>query len=449
MGKQFFGTDGIRGRVGVYPIVPDMLVKLGYAIGCYLQEKSPSIINSVLIGKDPRLSGYMVEVALQAGLTAAGVNVKLLGLMPTPGIAFLTRDLGVGLGIVISASHNHYQDNGIKLFNSHGRKLSEDDERTIEALMDQPIGCVTPHNLGKVVRVDAAISSYVNFCKRTMSRDFSLAGKRIVLDCANGATYTAAPEVFSHFGADVQAIGVSPTGLNINENLGSTSPEKLQMYVSKSGADMGVAFDGDGDRVIFVASNGDIVDGDQLLYILTKALEPTDEGYQGIVGTLMTNMGVELALKKRGFEFLRTEVGDSYVKAKMSEKQWLLGGESSGHIICADATTTGDGIIAALKVLNVLSELNISLSEALNEVTLFPQKMISIKVADQEATLNAPMVKAAIAKSQGILADKGRVLVRASGTEPVIRIMVEASQLSLVNQHLTLLYDAVEKAENL
>ena len=444
---SLFGTDGIRGRVGDYPIIPELLVHLGYAIGCYLKELSPDIINTVVIGKDTRLSCSMIASSLQSGITAAGINTKLVGIMPTPAIAFLTRDLGAELGIVISASHNLYQDNGIKLFNAKGKKLSKQDEQAIEGFINQPIECVKPYNFGQSVTFESALNNYVNFCIKAMAKDFSLVGRSIVLDCANGATYEAAPKIFSYFKADTHTIGVSPNGLNINDNLGSTSPGQLQRFVKQAKADLGIAFDGDGDRVIFVSGEGTIIDGDQLIYILSKVVSPHDEGFQGIVGTSMTNLAVEHALKKRGFEFIRTDVGDTHVKAKMIEKKWLLGGEASGHIICADATTTGDGIMTALKVLAALNELNMTIEEAIADLTLYPQKVTSIKVKQQQAILSDAVVQSVVQKSEQALANEGRVLIRASGTEPVIRVMVEATQISLVNQHTALIVDAIEKAD--
>ncbi len=444
MVKKFFGTDGIRGKVGEYPITPDFVLQLGWAIGNYLSKKYPDKTNIVVIGKDTRISGYMFESALQAGLVAAGVNVKLLGPMPTPAIAYITRTLRAKVGVVISASHNPYYDNGIKFFDEKGAKLSDEAELAIEASLDQRIKTVESESLGKVTRINDAAGRYIEYCKSTVGYGFSLRGKKIVLDCANGATYHIAEKVFKELDARVVSIGISPNGLNINAGVGSTSPELLQATVSEERADFGIGFDGDGDRVVFVGPDGQLIDGDQLIYLIAASADRREKGYEGVVGTVMTNMGVELALKDMGLEFVRAKVGDRYVKEAMSEKGWMLGGESSGHIICADVASTGDGIVSALKVLEALSRNDKSVTEILAQINTFPQRMINVRVKNQKLICQHEDVQAAQAAVEKKLAGLGRVLLRSSGTEPLVRVMVEAEDAALVDLYTRELAEVVK-----
>ena len=446
MARKYFGTDGIRGLVGEHPITPDFVIQLGWAVGHYFSERNPDENNTVIIGKDTRISGYMFESALQAGLVAAGVNVKLLGPMPTPAIAYLTRTFHAQAGIVISASHNPYHDNGIKFFCEDGAKLSDDVEREIESYLEMPLKTVSSDKLGKVSRIDDAAGRYIEFCKSTVPIGFSLKGMRLVVDCANGATYHVAGEVFSELGAEVISIGVEPDGLNINDGVGSTSPEALQKKVLEVDADLGIALDGDGDRVMFVDSDGRLIDGDELLYLMASQKNPEDPGFAGVVGTLMTNMGIELAIKSLNMKFTRANVGDRYVKALMKKNGWLLGGESSGHLICADVTTTGDGIVSALKVLEALSLSDKTLKEALRGVSKFPQQMINVRVGDKNRIAEHADVLSAVAVAEKTLAGKGRVLLRPSGTEPLVRVMIEGDDSALVTELVESLAEVVEKA---
>ncbi len=421
MTKRYFGTDGIRGRVGAAPITPDFMLKLGWACGRVLAagdggDERPMVI----IGKDTRVSGYMFESALEAGLVAAGVDVKLLGPMPTPAVALMTRTQRARAGIVISASHNPFEDNGIKFFDAGGRKLADEAELAIEAELDKPLETVASDTIGKAVRVDDAAGRYIEFCKSTVPDRFSLRGLKLVVDCANGATYHIAPNVFAELGAEVTAIGVEPDGFNINREVGSTSPAALSQRVLEEGADLGIALDGDGDRVLFVDQNGEVVDGDELLFIIARHRRAT-----GVVGTLMSNLGMELALKNLGIDFARARVGDRYVNEMMQERDWRLGGESSGHIICADLTTTGDGIVAALQVLVALRTAETDMATLKSGMTKYPQHMINVRVAGQVDLDGNSDLQAAAADTESALGDRGRVLLRASGTEPVIRVMVE------------------------
>ena len=424
MSRQYFGTDGIRGRVGEFPITPDFVIKLGWAVGHYFAEQFPGETNRVLIGKDTRISGYMFESALQAGLVAAGVNVSLLGPMPTPAIAYLTRTLNARAGIVISASHNPYHDNGIKFFSRDGVKLSDEVEQAIESYLEMPLKTVSSDKLGKVSRINDAAGRYIEYCKSTVPIGFSLKGLRLVIDCAHGATYHIAGNVFRELGAEVISIGVEPDGLNINRDVGSTAPDALRDKVIETRADLGIAFDGDGDRVLLIDDKGRLVDGDELLYVIAREKQRRNVACAGVVGTQMTNMAVELAIRGLGLEFVRARVGDRYVKQAMLENGWKLGGESSGHLICADVSTTGDGIVSALKVLEALQTSGRSLRESLQELRKFPQQMINVRVADK-SVLDNPALAEAVASAEQQLAGRGRVLLRASGTEPVIRVMVE------------------------
>lgn len=445
MARKYFGTDGIRGRVGQAPITPDFFLHLGWAVGQVLanerqQDKAPM----VLIGKDTRISGYMFESALEAGLISAGVDVGLLGPMPTPAIAYLTRTFQARAGIVISASHNPYTDNGIKLFSTDGGKLSDELELAIEAQLDQPM--VTAARLGKARRIGDAEGRYIEFCKGSLPWGTSFAGLNIVVDCANGATYKVAPEVFRELGATVSVLGVTPDGVNINKHCGSTDVKGLQERVLAEKADLGIAFDGDGDRVIFVDHAGEEVDGDELLYIIATHKHTFEGGCTGVVGTLMTNFGFEIALRDMGIPFSRAKVGDRYVLEMMKERDWSLGGESSGHIVCGDATTTGDGIISALQVLRALQKSGKSLAGMRRGFTKTPQCMVNVPVAVKVDLNYHKEIQAAVARTEEKLDGRGRVLLRASGTEPVIRVMVEGPSANLVRDLATELAGAVEEA---
>jgi phosphoglucosamine mutase len=446
MARKYFGTDGIRGRVGQAPITPEFFLHLGWAVGKVLASESSSDVNApmVLIGKDTRISGYMFESALEAGLISAGVDVGLLGPMPTPGIAYLTRTFQARAGVVISASHNPYGDNGIKLFGTDGGKLSDELELAIEAQLDQPMS--TAACLGKARRVGDAEGRYIEFCKGSLPWGFSLAGMKLVVDCANGATYKVAPEVFRELGAAVTALGVSPDGVNINKGCGSTDVRDLRARVLAEGADLGIAFDGDGDRVIFVDHTGAEVDGDELLYIIALYKQAFDGGCTGVVGTLMTNFGFEVALKELGIPFARAKVGDRHVLEMMKERNWSLGGESSGHIVCGDATTTGDGIISALQVLRALQKTGKSLWEMRNGFNKTPQCMINVPVMLKVDLEHNGALETAVARTEAKLEGRGRVLLRASGTEPVIRVMVEGPHLELVKSLAAELAEAVRTA---
>lgn len=426
--RKYFGTDGIRGKVGESPITPEFVLKLGWAVGKVLANGQ----NKVLIGKDTRISGYMLESALEAGLSAAGVDVHLLGPIPTPAIAFLTSDLCAQAGIVISASHNPYYDNGIKFFSHDGTKLADELELQIESHLTQSIHTVDSAKLGKAIRVEDAKARYVNFCKSTIPKSFQLKGLKIVLDCANGATYHIAPSLFSELGADLTVLGAKPNGLNINKDCGSTHLEHLQKTVLSKKADLGIAFDGDGDRVLMVDNLGEMVDGDELLFLLAQ--HGVKQGYVkgGIVGTAMSNLGLELAIKKLGLDFIRTSVGDRYVNEALQIKNWQLGGESSGHIISRRVTKTGDGIIIALQVLEAIQSSGLSLHLAKNAMKKFPQLLVNIPAENPLTTMNDPSIKKAVQEAESLLKDRGRILLRASGTESVVRVMVEGSDLSEV-----------------
>jgi len=441
--RKHFGTDGIRGRVGSPPITPEFVLKLGWAAGRVLGNGSHS---KVLIGKDTRISGYMLESALEAGLSAAGVNILLLGPMPTPGIAYLTRTLHAKAGIVISASHNPHYDNGIKFFSGDGNKLPDAVESAIEAELERDMTTVESSRLGKAERVDDAAGRYIEFCKSSVPPLMDLRGIRIVVDCAHGATYHIAPHVFDELGAYVIAIGDRPNGLNINDEVGSTHPENLRQAVLKHGADIGVALDGDGDRSLLVDSNGDLVDGDDILYIVAQARKAAGElDGQSVVGTQMSNLGLELALGRLGIGFERTAVGDRYIMARMQEAGWVLGGEPSGHVICLDRTSTGDGIVSALQVLAEMRRSGKSLRELRQGVEKYPQRLVNVRLDRSMDVLGAESVRAAVTAAEAELAEQGRVLLRASGTEPLIRVMVEGRDEEQVRRLADQIADSVRE----
>lgn len=428
MARKYFGTDGVRGRVGISPITPDFVMRLGYAAGKVLTRSGTAAIQpTVLIGKDTRISGYMLEAALQAGLSAAGVDVMLSGPMPTPAVAYLTRALRIAAGIVISASHNPYDDNGIKFFSSSGNKLPDEMEREIEEMMDRPMACAMSDALGKARRLDDAQGRYIEFCKSTFPNELDLRGLKIAVDCAHGAAYHIAPHVFHELGAEVIAIGIQPNGENINDGCGATSPEALAETVLNHGADIGIALDGDADRVVMIDENGRIYNGDELLYLMVK--DRLAQGpVQGVAGTLMTNMALEVALGRMGVCFERAAVGDRYVLEVLHERGWILGGEGSGHLLCLDKQTTGDGIVSALQVLSALRRNQTTLSEYCSELRLFPQTLINVRIPQG---FNWKENKAVLGEKDRVekeMGQSGRVLIRASGTEPLLRVMVEAEQ---------------------
>ena len=431
MGKRYFGTDGIRGRVGDYPITAEFVLKLGWAVGRVLQTQG---FNKVVIGKDTRISGYMFESALEAGLSAAGVNIALLGPMPTPGIAYLTRTLHACAGIVVSASHNPYYDNGIKFFSRDGQKLPDEVEERIEELLDRPLETVEPDALGKAERIVDASGRYIEFCKSTIPANTSLAGLKIVVDCAHGATYHVAPSVLNELGATVIPMGVTPDGLNINLDCGSTKPALLCEAVKQQGADLGIALDGDGDRVIMVDHRGEILDGDDLLFIIARDRLRTGSRFNAIVGTLMTNLGLEMGLRALGLDLHRVKVGDRYVLERLLADHLILGGENSGHIICLDRTTTGDGIISALQVLAAMLHSEKNLHDLKAGMTKYPQVLINVSVGGA-VDLNRPPIQEAVRAVESQLGDHGRVLLRPSGTEPVVRVMVEGPDAGQVERH--------------
>lgn len=445
MTRKYFGTDGIRGKVGEGAITPQFFLHLGWAVGQVLVRNSDNELPPmVLIGKDTRISGYMFESAMEAGLISAGVDVGLLGPMPTPAIAYLTRTFQARAGIVISASHNAYHDNGVKLFSTDGTKLSDELELAIEAHLDKPM--VMSESLGKARRITDAEGRYIEFCKGSLPWGFSLQGLSLVVDCANGATYHVAPKVFEELGAKVTTIAAKPDGLNINLNCGSTKLKLLQQQVLEYGADIGIAFDGDGDRVMFVDHKGEIVDGDQLLYLIAAYKHKFGGGCPGVVGTLMSNFGFELALKEMGIPFLRAKVGDRYVIEAMKNQDWKLGGESSGHIVCNDVTTTGDGIISALQVLRALTAQKQTLHNLKQQMQKLPQIMINVATAKSVDIAAHAEIQAAIQDAENKLDGRGRVLLRASGTEPLIRVMVEGQQADIVEELARSLAEVVSRA---
>lgn len=437
--KKYFGTDGIRGKVGALPITPDFVLKLGWALGSVLKEYNSDKDVVVVIGKDTRISGYMFEAALEAGLSAAGVNTLLLGPMPTPGIAYLTRTFHADAGVVISASHNPYYDNGIKFFDRNGKKLPDEWELKIEDRLEKTMSTVDSAKIGKAKRVDDAEGRYIEFCKSTIAHEVDLRGLKIVVDCANGATYRIAPNVFQELGASVISMGNTPNGLNINQDCGSTAPQLLQARVLAENADAGVALDGDGDRLIMVDNQGHVLDGDQLIYIIAQHLKP-----KGVVGTVMSNMGMELSLRAQGIQFIRTPVGDRYVIAEMEKTQWQLGGESSGHIICRNLTTTGDGIIAALQIFAVIQSSKKTLTELASSIQLFPQTTINIAYK-HGLDIERAEIKNAVQAVEKELGPKGRVLLRKSGTEPVLRVTVEGEGIQAVQTLASTLAQEIQK----
>ncbi|MFK7828547.1 MAG: phosphoglucosamine mutase [Congregibacter sp.] len=447
MKKKYFGTDGIRGLVGEHPITPDFVLKLGWACGrVFARSVKGRGRCSVIIGKDTRISGYMFESALEAGLVAAGVDVKLLGPMPTPAVALMTRTQNADAGIVISASHNPYFDNGIKFFSATGSKLPDEIELAIEAELAQDLSCVESNDIGKVLRVVDAAGRYIEFCKATVPEGFSLRGLRIAVDCANGATYHIAPSVLSELGAEVIPIGVTPDGFNINEGVGSTDMQTLAATVRDKKCDMGIAYDGDGDRVLFLDHEGASVDGDQLLFVIAMHRLRNGESDAGVVGTLMSNLGLETALREQGLQFVRAKVGDRYVRELMEVQGWHLGGESSGHIICSDVTTTGDGIVSSLQVLLALQFAHESLASLVAQMPMYPQTMINVRVAPGTTIEGRNDIASAVQATEKELGDSGRVLLRPSGTEPVIRVMIEGRDAAQVETLCQSLADSVQSA---
>jgi phosphoglucosamine mutase len=443
MTKKYFGTDGIRGKVGEGMMTADQVLKLGWAVGRVLAGDGAKL---VVIGKDTRISGYMFESALEAGLSAAGVDVRLLGPMPTPGIAYITRTLRASAGIVISASHNPFYDNGLKFFSSEGKKLPDEIEKRIEVMFEASMETVDSSKLGKAERVEDAQGRYIESCKASIPMGTSFIGMKLVVDCANGATYEVAPHVFSELGATVITQAVKPDGININKECGSTAPEILRQKVLSEKADLGVALDGDGDRLIMVDDKGEIVDGDELVYIIARSRLEKGEDITGVVGTLMSNMGLELAIKDLGLEFERSSVGDRYVLERLKARGWELGGESSGHIICLDRTTTGDGIVSALQVLTYLKESGQSLHQAKSGMKKMPQHMINVPLHGNSDPLKSEQVKTTVQQAEKKLNGHGRVLLRPSGTEPLIRVMVEGDNETMVHQLTQEIADSVSAA---
>jgi len=440
MGRKYFGTDGIRGRVGQVPMTVDFIMKLGWAAGKVL---SKSRRGQVVIGKDTRISGYMFESALEAGLAAAGLDVLLLGPIPTPAIAYITQSQRATAGIVISASHNPYHDDGVKFFNGDGFKLPDETEEAIEEMLDIDLEMVVPEQIGKATRMEDAKGRYIEFCKSSIAFNKSLRGMKLVIDCANGATYHIAPAVFRELGAEVIGVGTKPDGMNINQEVGALYPENMRAHVLENQADMGIAFDGDGDRVMMMDARGDVKNGDQLLYIVARDKLARGQLDGGVVGTLMTNLGLEHALQACDIPFARAAVGDRYVMAELVDRGWQLGGESSGHIICLDKTTTGDGIIASLQVLEALVSNGQTLAEACSDLEIYPQTMINVPLSTGLDLDNSVSLKDAVKSAEAELRDAGRVLLRASGTEPLIRVMVEGQDSEQVENIATALAQAV------
>ena len=443
MKRKYFGTDGIRGKVGESPITADFFLKLGWAAGQVFSQEGH---NFVLVGKDTRISGYMFESALEAGLTAAGVDTHLLGPMPTPAVAYLTRTLRASAGIVISASHNHYYDNGVKFFSVQGTKLPDDIEKKIEHYIDAPMTTVDSSILGKARRIGDAAGRYIEFCKASIPTRLDFSGMKIVVDCAHGATYHIAPHVLRELGADIVVIGAEPNGLNINEGCGATKPDKLVAAVLENKADFGIALDGDGDRLVMVDHKGEVVDGDELIYIIAKSRQDVGQMSGPVVGTLMTNLGMEYGLKNLGIELLRANVGDRYVLEMLSTHKGILGGENSGHIICLDRTTTGDGIIAALQVMAEMHDSGRTLNELKSGMQKDPQILVNVKTAKKMTPEAEVSIQKAVKGVEDKLGAKGRVLLRASGTEPLIRVMVEGEDATVVENYAQQLAEDVKKA---
>ena len=443
MDRDYFGTDGIRGRVGREPITPDFCLRLGWATGKVLASTGSRL---VVIGKDTRISGYMLESVLEAGLVSAGVNVGLLSPIPTPAVAYLTRTLGADAGIVISASHNPFDDNGIKFFDAEGNKLPDDREAAIENQLKQPLVSVGSRALGRAFRVDDARGRYIEFCKGTIDRGLHLHGLKVVVDCAHGATYAVAPKVFAELGAEVTEIGTDPDGTNINDHFGSTHPQTVAAAVLAAGADAGIAFDGDGDRVVMVDAKGRVYDGDDLLYIVAKSASEHGRLGGGVVGTVMSNLGLERALANCGIPFERTAVGDRYVLERMLANGWQFGGESSGHLICLQLTTTGDGIVAALQVLSAMGESGKTLDELRNGMQKYPQTIVNVAMPHPAKGVKNALVDELTCDIEASMAGRGRVIIRASGTEPMVRIMVEGEHAGDVRAHAEALAQAVRQA---
>lgn len=434
MSRQYFGTDGIRGTVGQAPITADFALRLGHAVGRVLRAGRTKGPRTVLIGKDTRISGYMLESALEAGFASAGVDVLLTGPLPTPGVAYLTRALRLDLGVVISASHNAYPDNGIKFFSARGQKLSDDWERSVELALEEAPQWVDSAQLGKARRLGDAEGRYIEFCKATVSGDLSLRGLKLVVDAAHGAAYHVAPAVFHELGADVSSIGVSPNGTNINDGVGATAPQALQAEVLARGADFGIALDGDADRLQLVDRSGRLFNGDELLYVIALDRLAQGEAVPGVVGTLMTNMGVELALRRRGIDLVRAKVGDRYVLEELARRSWILGGEGSGHLLALDRHSTGDGIVSALQVLQAVQRCGQTLTELLADAPLFPQTMINVRLPEDADWQANAQLAAETEAVRAELGQGGRVLIRASGTEPVLRVMVETADAGQAQQ---------------
>lgn len=441
--RKYFGTDGVRGLVGQYPISPEFVMKLGYAAGKVLAAQGTK---KVLIGKDTRISGYMLESALEAGFSAAGIDIGLLGPMPTPGIAYLTKTFRAEAGVVISASHNPYYDNGIKFFSQDGQKLPDEVELAIEAELDKPMGCVESANLGKAYRIEDAAGRYIEFCKSNFPSQMSLQNLTIVVDCAHGATYHIAPNVFRELGATVIEVGASPNGININDGCGATSMKLISEAVVEHKADLGIALDGDGDRLMMVDHTGYVIDGDEVVYIIACNDLKSGVFEGGVVGTLMSNMGLELALEQLDIPFARSNVGDRYVMELLREKGWQLGAENSGHIINLNHTSTGDGIIAALNVLTAIKQQNKSLFELRQGMTMLPQILVNVRFTGDSDPINSSSVKASVERVNEVLSGRGRVLLRKSGTEPLIRVMVEGPMMDEVTALANEIADAVKLA---
>lgn len=450
MSRRFFGTDGVRGRVGEDPITPGMVMRLGYAAGRVLAAQQHDSLHgerpAVLIGKDTRASGYMLEAALQAGMTAAGVDVRLTGPMPTPGVAYLTRALRLQAGVVISASHNPFEDNGIKFFSARGTKLPDETELAIEEAMESPIKTVSSKRIGRSKRIDGAAERYIEFCKSTFPADLDLRGMRIVVDCSNGAAYHIAPHVLHELGADAIPICNEPDGFNINHECGATHPEALARAVRRHRADVGMALDGDGDRLMMVDASGQLADGDRLIYVIARHRREQGELKGGVVGTLMTNLGTEQSLRALGCDFRRAKVGDRYVLEMMQQEGWDLGGETSGHILCLDKHTTGDGIISALQVLAALRRSGRGLADYIRDCPTFPQVLINVRVAKGFTMADYPAVGQAVEAVEMELGDQGRVVLRPSGTEPLIRVMVEGRDEAQVKRTAEHIADAVRQS---
>jgi phosphoglucosamine mutase len=442
MGRKYFGTDGVRGQVGQHPMTVEFALRLASAAARVLAPQG----GAALVGKDTRLSGYMFEAALEAGFIAAGVDVQLIGPLPTPGIAYMTRHFGCKFGVVISASHNPYEDNGIKFFDEHGSKLSDELEQQIEAYLDEPALTRESNHLGRATRVDKSRVAYQDFCRSVMPRGVDLEGLKIVIDCANGAAYKVAPRVLTDLGAEIIPLGCSPNGRNINLRCGSTSPGLIQATVSGVHADVGIALDGDGDRLVMIDHLGRIVDGDQLLYVIASDRKRTGTLQGPVVGTVMSNLGLELKLRAEGVEFLRARVGDRYVLAMLKEHGGVLGGETSGHLLCLDRTTTGDGLISALEVLSVMKRTGRPLAELVAGMPKLPQVMINVKVSGRIDTASSAPIQAAVQRVEAALGGSGRVVLRASGTEPVIRVMVEGEDEKVVTRHARELAEVVRNA---